>query len=438
MALWTNWAGEQRCAPLAIERPASETELVEVVARAAERGQRVRAVGSGHSFTDCACTEGVMVDLQRMRRVIAADPDSRLVTVEAGITLRRLGAELAARGLALENQGDIDTQTIAGAIATATHGTGIRFQNLSARIESLRLVTAAGELIELSPDTDLDAYLAARVSLGALGVVSEVTLRCVPLFTLHRRDEPRPLAETLDRLDERVEGADHFEFWIFPYTRTALTRTCRRSREPAAPPPAWRRWLQEDVIENRLLELICRAGRLAPRAVPRLNRTIAGALSGSEVADHAYKVFATQRRVRFTEMEYGITREHAREAVERVLEVIERRALPVGFPLEVRFAAGDEAFLSTAHERETCYVAVHQYHGVEFESCFRAVEAIMDEFGGRPHWGKRHYQSAATLSGRYPEWERFQAVRARLDPGGVFTNDYTRRTLGAVRAGAAV
>jgi FAD-linked oxidoreductase len=438
MALWTNWAGDQRCAPLAIERPASETELVETVARAAERGDRVRAVGSGHSFTDCACTDGVIVDLGRMRRVLAADPDSGLATVEAGITLRRLGAELAARGLAFENQGDIDAQTLGGATATATHGTGVRFRNLSARIASLRIVTAAGALLELSPDTDLDAYLAARVSIGALGVVSQMTLRCVPLFTLHRTDEPRPLTETLERLDEWVDGSDHFEFWVFPYTRTALTRICRRSHEPPTPPPAWRRYLQEDVIENRLLELICRAGRLAPRAVPRLNRAIAGALTGSEVADRAYKVFATERKVRFTEMEYAIPREHAREAVERVLEVIERRSLPVGFPLEVRFAAGDEAFLSTAHERETCYVAVHQYHGMEFESCFRAVEAIMDELAGRPHWGKRHYQSAATLSARYPEWDRFQAVRARLDPGGAFTNDYTRRVLGALRTGAAV
>jgi L-gulono-1,4-lactone dehydrogenase len=438
MARWTNWAGEQRCAPLAIERPASEAELIAVVSRAAERGQRARAVGSGHSFTDCACTDGVMVDLERMQRVLAADRDTGLVTVEGGIKLHRLGAELAARGLSLENQGDIDAQSLAGATATATHGTGLRFQNLSARIEALRLVTSAGEVLELSPDTDLDAYLAARVSVGALGVVSQVTLRCVPLFTLHRRDEPRPLAETLDRLDEHVEGADHFEFWVFPYTRTALTRTCRRSHEVPAPPAAWRRRLQEDVIENRLLGLICRAGRFAPRAVPRLNRAIAGALSASEVADHAYKVFATERKVRFTEMEYGIPREHAREAVERVLEVIERRALPVGFPLEVRFAAGDEAFLSTAHERETSYLAVHQYHGMEFESCFRAVEAIMDDLDGRPHWGKRHYQSAATLSARYPEWERFQAVRARLDPGGVFANDYTRRTLGALHARASV
>jgi L-gulonolactone oxidase len=191
-----------------------------------------------------------------------------------------------------------------------------------------------------------------------------------------------------------------------------------------------RRRFQEEVIENRLLELICRAGRAVPRAVPRLNRLVTGAMSAGDVEDYSHNVFATVRNVRFNEMEYGIPREHAREAVDRSLEVIERRRLPITFPLEVRFAAGDDALLSTAHGRDTCYIAVHQFRGMEFETCFRAIEAIMDGYGGRPHWGKRHYQTAATLAPRYPGWARFQAVRARLDPDGAFANDYTRRVLG--------
>jgi FAD-linked oxidoreductase len=427
-ATWSNWTGDQRCAPTAIVRPGSEEELAAAVRDAAARGE-MRAAGTGHSFTDAPCTGGTMVDLARMQRVLEADAATGLVTVEAGITLHRLGAELAARGLALPNQGDIDAQTLAGATATATHGTGVRFANLSAGIAALRLVTATGDVLELCDGDDLRA---ARVGIGALGVVSAITLRCVPRFTLHRHDAPRPLGETLDRLDEHVDGNDHFEFWVFPYTRTALTRTCRRSDEPPSPPPAWRRRLQEDVLENRLLELVCRTGRAAPRAVPRLNRLAAGVASESRVEDYSHNVFATQRRVRFNEMEYAISRAHAREAVERALEAIERPRLPIAFPLEVRFAAGDDALLSTAHERETCYVAVHQYRGMEFETCFRVFEAVMDDYGGRPHWGKRHYQAAATLAGRYPGWDRFQAVRARLDPGGVFTNDYVRRVLGPV------
>jgi L-gulono-1,4-lactone dehydrogenase len=429
---WANWTGDQRCAPAAIVRPASEEELAAAVRAAVARGQGVRAAGSGHSFTDIACTDGALVDLGGMQSVV--DVQGELVTVEAGITLRRLGEELAARGLALENQGDIDAQTLAGATATGTHGTGARFRNLSAGIAGLRLITAAGEALDLSPDTDADAFLAARVSLGALGIVSRITLRCVPRFTLHRRDEPRPLDATLERLGEHVDGNDHFEFWVFPYTRVALTRTCRRSGEEPTPPPAWRRRLQEDAIENGLLGLICRAGRAVPRGVPRLNRLVTVAMSANEVEDHSHRVYATRRRVRFTEMEYAIPRAHAREAVERALAAIERPRLPVGFPLEVRFAAADDALLSTAHERESCYVAVHQYRGMEFESAFRAVEEVMDSYGGRPHWGKRHYRTAATLAPRYPGWDRFQAVRARLDPDGAFTNAYVRRCLGQVGA----
>ena len=422
---WSNWTRDQRCAPAAIVRPADEAELAAAVRDAVARGQTVRAAGSGHSFTDIACTDGVLIDLGRMQRVLEHDGDR--VTVEAGITLHRLGTELAQRGLALENQGDIDAQTLAGATATATHGTGAGFRNLSAGIAALRLVTAAGETLDLR---DGDELLAARVSLGALGVVSRITLRCVPRFTLHRRDEPRPLDETLDRLDEHVDGNDHFEFWVFPYTRTALTRTCRRSADPPSPPPAWRRRIQEDAIENGLLGLVCRTGRAVPRGVPALNRIAATAMTASDVEDYSHRVYATTRRVRFNEMEYAIPREHARAAVEGALDVIERRRLPVAFPLEIRFAAPDDALLSTAHGRATCYIAVHQYRGMEFETAFRAVEEIMDGYGGRPHWGKRHYQTAATLGDRYPGWKRFQAVRARLDPGGVFANAYVRRCLG--------
>jgi L-gulono-1,4-lactone dehydrogenase len=429
--LWKNWAGEQRCAPAEIARPASEGELAEVVARAAARGQEVRAVGSGHSFTDIACTDGLMVDLSAMQRVVSADTETGLVTVEAGAKLHALGPQLAERGLALQNQGDIDAQAIAGAIATATHGTGVTFPNLSAQVVGMRLVTASGDVLDLDAQTDAEGLLAARVSLGALGIASTVTVQCVPLYTLHRHDKPLPLHDTLARLDDHVDSNDHFEFFLFPYTRKASTRTTRRSEAKPKRTPRWRRWLS-DFVENRVLNLICRVGRRRPRCVPRLNRLTASLLSESRLEDRAYLVYATERKVKFTETEYAIPREHARGAIEQAMDLVERRRLPILFPFEVRFAAGDDAFLSTAHGRKTCYIAAHQYTGMEFESYFRGFEEIMDSYGGRPHWGKRHYQTAATLRDRYPDWDRFQAVRARLDPDGVFTNDYVRRVLGPV------
>jgi FAD-linked oxidoreductase len=418
--LWTNWAGDQRCAPVSIERPRSEDELAAVVARS----ERVHVAGSGHSFTDAACTDGVLIDIGQMNRVLGQD--GALVTVEAGITLHDLGEALAQRGLAMENQGDIDRQTLAGALSTATHGTGARFANLSSQVAALRLVTPAG-VEELSAGDDLRA---ARVGIGALGAISAVTLRCVPLFTIRRVDEPRPLEETLERFHELAGGNHHFEFYVFPYDDTALVRLSERGEMEPEPEPAWKLYLQEVVLENRAVDLGSRLGRRFPGLIPAIHRGFGRAVSRQVRTDHGYRVYASRRDVRFTEMEYGISREHGVEAIRRVIDLVRRRRLPVTFPIEVRVTAPDDAFLSTANGRETAYVAVHQYRGMEFESYFRAVERIMDDYDGRPHWGKRHYQSAATLQPRYPDWDRFQAVRARLDPEGRFRNDYIERVLG--------
>jgi L-gulono-1,4-lactone dehydrogenase len=419
--MWRNWARDQRCAPVRIERPADEAELVRAVAGAA----RVKVAGAGHSFTDIACTDGVMVDLSRMNHVLSVEGDE--VTVQAGITIRDLGPALTARGLALENQGDVDPQTLAGAICTATHGTGARFENISAQVVRLRLVTGAGTVVDLREGDDL---LAGRVSLGALGAIASVTVRCVPAFRIHRIDEPRPLDDVLARFDEQVDANDHFELFVFPYTRTALTLTSQRTDRAPRPPGAIQAFVRDVVLENAALELGCRAGRALPGAIPSINRLITRLMSRAEQLDASYRVYANRRSVRFTEMEYAIPRERVPQALERVLGLVERRRLPIGFPIEVRVSAPDDALLSTAHGRPTSYIAVHQYRGMEFERYFRAVEAIMDEYDGRPHWGKRHYQTAATLRPRYPGWDRFQAVRERLDPERKFENDYLRRVLG--------
>jgi FAD-linked oxidoreductase len=417
-----------------MEEPADEAAVVEAVGRARAVGRRVRAVGSGHSFSDIGLTAGHLLSLRRMAGVVESDVGTGLVRVQAGMTLRALGEELALLGLALENQGDIDAQALAGAVSTATHGTGGRFPNLSGQVLGVRLVTAEGAVVELSNDVDRDAFLAARVGLGALGAITELTLRCVPLYTLRRVDEPRPLARTLAQLDELVDRNDHFELFVFPYTDIALTRTSERSDRAPEPEDPRRAWLRETVLENRVLDLCCRAGRLVPAAVPRINRALAGALGPAVKCDRAHRVYSTRRDVRFTEMEYALPRAAAAVCVERIMDLVERHRLPVGFPLELRFVAADDALLSPSHARESAYVAVHMYRGVEFESFFRGVEAIARDYGGRPHWGKRHYQSAATLRELYPEWDRFQAVRARLDPTGVFANEYTERVLGPVGA----
>jgi FAD-linked oxidoreductase len=429
--MWRNWAGDQRCAPAAIERPGSVAEIAAALERAAAASQRVRVVGSGHSFTDAACTDGRLLSLERMERVLDVDRASGLVRVEGGITIHALSAALVEHGLAFENLGDIDVQTIAGAISTATHGTGARLRNLSAQVESLELVLADGSTLVCSADDeDPTTYLAARVGVGSLGVIAAVTLRAVPAFTLRGVDAPWPLGETLDRLQQLGEENEHFELFVFPHCETALTRTNNRVEEPPRPRSRLSAYANDVLLTNHAFHAFCLAGRAFPRWIPQLNRTVTRLAGSSTRVDRSDRIFASPRLVRFTEMEYALPRERTAEAVRRVLELIPRRGFQVPFPIEVRLVAPDDALLSPAHERPTGYVAVHMFKGMAWAPYFRAVEAIMDEYDGRPHWGKRHFQTAETLRPRYPRWNDFQAVRARLDPGGRFGNAYSDCVLG--------
>lgn len=410
-------------------RPAGEGELAEAVGRAAADGLTIRPIGAGHSFTDLCVTGDCQVDLAAISGLLDADPSSGLVRVAAGTRLHALAGALHEHGLALENQGDIDRQTIAGALATATHGTGRDFGNLSANVTGCRIVTADGNVRELT-QADGDALRAARVSLGALGVISEVTLRCVPAFRLRKHEAPRPLDDVLGNYDALLAEHDHFEFYAFPHTRRVMTMASERTTDPPRPLPRWRHWLVDDLIANRGLSLMSRTGRRFPSRAPQVSRAMTRLISTDVRVDHSHRVFSTLRRVRFTEMEYALPREHVPAAVEAVLELIERERIAVTFPIEVRATAPDDALLSTAHERETGYIAVHQFEGMPYGDYFAAVEAIMDGFGGRPHWGKRHTQTAATLAPRYPRWDAFQAVRGELDPHGTFSNAAIRRVLG--------
>ena len=427
--MWGNWAGDQRCAPAAIERPASTGEVRAAVERAVAEGRRVRVAGAGHSFTAAVLTHGVLVSLERMRAVLDADPSSGRVRVQGGITLRELNAELARRGLALENLGDIDAQTIAGAIATATHGTGATLPNLSAQVQEVELVTAAGDVVTLD-GSDPDGLLAARVAVGALGVVTAVTLRCLEAYVLRGIDAPMPLDDVLAALDEHVDGHRHFELFVFPHSDVALTRTNDVVEGPPRPPSRARAWLDDVLLANHAFHALCLAGRAVPRAIPALNRVVTRAAGSRVRVDRSDRIFVSPRLVRFTEMEYALPRAAAAPALRAIREVIDREGFAVNFPIELRFVAGDDALLSPAHGRDTAYLAVHAFRGMAWQAYFRAVEAIADSHGGRPHWGKRHFQTAATLAPRYPGWQRFRAVRRRLDPAGVFTNAYTDRVLG--------
>jgi FAD-linked oxidoreductase len=430
VAEWRNWAGDERCSPALTRAPATIDELSAAIVGATREGRRVRVRGSGHSFSDLACTDGLHISLERMGRVLDVDRQSGLVRVQGGITIRELNRQLVAHGLAMENLGDVDAQTIAGAISTATHGTGARLRNISSQVGELTLVLADGSTLACSEQADSETFRAARVGLGALGAIAEVTLRCVPAFTLHGVDAPRPLAEVLDGFEQLVLENDHFEFFVFPYADVALTRTNNRTEEPARPRSPALAYLNDVVLTNHAFELFCRAGRRMPGQIPRINRLVTRLAGRSERVERSDAIFASPRLVRFTEMEYAVPRARTPEVVRRVMELVESERLAVPFPIEVRTVAPDDALLSTAAERESGFVAVHMFEGMQWEPYFRAVEAVMEEFDGRPHWGKRHFQTAERLRARYPQWDRFAAVRARLDPHGRFANSWIDRVLG--------
>jgi len=427
--MWTNWSGGQACLPVAFERPSTRAEVRDAVERAAQAGRTVRVAGSGHSFSDAALSNGTLLHLGALDRVLDADPVTGLVRVEAGITLRRLSRELLRLGLALPNLGDIDAQSLAGALATGTHGTGARLANLSAAVAGMELVLGDGTERSLD-EGDGDLLRAARVGVGALGAVVAVTLRCVPAFRLRGLDEPRELDGVLEALDELVDGNDHFEFWTFPHTRVALTRTNNRTEARRAPLGRVRETLAEVWLDNLAFGALNRLARRVPRAIPQINRAAGAAASRRERVDWSFNVFASPRLVRFEEMEYAVPRAAAREALAATTRVLERH--PVSFPVELRFAAADDALLSPAHGRDTAYLAVHNYVGMPFEAPFREVEALMAGFGGRPHWGKRSFLTAAELVPRYPRWDAFARARAELDPDGRFANGFVRRMLGPV------
>jgi L-gulono-1,4-lactone dehydrogenase len=390
----------------------------------------VKVVGAGHSFTDIACTDGLHIHLGRYNRVLDVDRERGLVTAEAGVKLSFLNEVLAARGLAMPNLGDIAYQSIAGAISTGTHGTGVKLGGLATQVAGLELITAEGTKLSCGPDEESEIFAAAAVSLGALGVLSTVTLQTVPAFNLHAVEEPMRLSHVLDHLDEYVYGNDHFEFFWVPHTGWVLTKRNNRTDGPVGGRGRFGYYRDRVLMENLAFGAVCRAGRLRPSMIPRLSRMLPS--THADYIDRSYRVFASPRYVHFYEMEYSIPIGEVANGLRAIVDWVNRSGLVLSFPVEVRFVAADEIPLSTSTDRTSAYIAVHVYRGMPYEQYFRAVEAILDPIGGRPHWGKLHYQTAATLAPRYPQWDQWQAVRRRLDPEGRFANAYTDRVLGPV------
>ncbi|MEU7073893.1 D-arabinono-1,4-lactone oxidase [Streptomyces narbonensis] len=427
---WRNWAGNVTSRPVREASPASAEELAEVVRRAAADGLRVKTVGTGHSFTSIAATDGVLIRPGLLTGIRRIDREAMTVTVESGTPLKRLNVALAREGLSLTNMGDIMEQTVAGATSTGTHGTGRDSASIAAQIRELELVTADGQLLTCSEKENPEVFAAARIGLGALGVVTALTFAVEPVFFLTAREEPMTFDRVTSEFDALHAENEHFEFYWFPHTDNCNTKRNNRSAGPAAPPGKVSGWIEDELLSNGIFQLACSVGRAIPPVIPSIAKVSSRALSARTYTDIPYKVFTSPRRVRFLEMEYALPREAAVSALREVKEMVERSPLKVSFPVEVRTAPADDIALSTASGRETAYIAVHLYKGTPHRAYFTAVERIMTAHGGRPHWGKIHTRDAAYFSEVYPRFAEFTALRDRLDPDRLFANDYLRRVLG--------
>jgi L-gulonolactone oxidase len=434
MATWVNWAGNQRAEGILVERPRSTEEVAALVRRAADQAKRMKAIGAGHSFTGIGKPEDIQVHLGHLSGLHACDRQTGTVTVGAGTTLRRLNDLLAGVGLALTNLGDIDSQSTAGAISTGTHGTGTTYGGLATQVIGLEMVLADGSVVHCSADERRNLWSAARVGLGALGIVTRVSLRCVPLFSIRAEEGPMELDELLARFDEMTANYDHFEAYWFPHTR--MTSVKCHTRLPLAEGldrlPAWKEWLDDEFLANRVFGAVVAIGNRRPSLIPGANRLASKALGSRTFTDLSYKVFTSPRRVRFKEMELAVPREAVGAAVRDAVSALEGSDLKIGFPVEIRVAAGDDIPLSTASGRQSAYLAFHVPARVDHTPYFKLVAKVLDSYGTRPHWGKLHDFDAEVLRTRYPRFDEFVRLRNEIDPAGTFSNDYLDRVLGPV------
>ncbi len=423
-----NWAGNQRCVPTQVHQPRFADDVAAIVKAAAAAGERVKVIGGGHSFTDTAMTDGHLLSLDLMNQILSVNGTD--VTVQAGIRLRDLNDQLFERGLAMPNLGDINVQSIAGATSTATHGTGLDFGNLATTIVGLEIVTGDGTILRADEHHESELLRVARVGIGALGIVTEVTLRCVPAFNLRAVETIEPLADVLADFGGVMRSTDHVEFYWMPGARRCQVKRNTRTDDPARPQPKLAYVRDKWIGENLAFGTVCRVGRRFPSLAPKVAKLVTSAAAERDLVDRSDRIFCSPRHVHFLEMEYGVPFDAIPDAIGRIGRLVASLPFPPLFPIEVRASAADDIPLSTANGRESGWIAVHQYVGAPYEAYFQGVEQIMNDYDGRPHWGKMHYQSSLTLAHRYPEWDTFASWRAKLDPAGTFRNAYVDRVLG--------
>jgi FAD-linked oxidoreductase len=433
---WQNWSGLESADPREVRSPSSTDDVVAAVVSARDSRTTVKMVGTGHSFTGIASPGDTMLRPERLSGIVSVDREAMTVTAYAGTRLKLLNAELERHGLSLHNMGDIAEQTLAGAVSTGTHGTGGVAAGLAAQVAGFQLVTGTGEVLDASPAENADVFGLGRVGLGALGILTTITFAVEPLFLLEAHEQPMSWDEALGSFDEMVAESHHCDMYWFPHTERMLTKRNHRLDADVAearPVGRVRGWVDDELLSNTVFGALTAAANRAPGVIPRMNQVSARALSARTYSDVAHRVFTSPRRVVFREMEYAVPRAAGLDALREARRVVDASDWRISFPVEIRVAPADDVAMSTAYDRDSFYLAFHTHHRSDWAThaaYLAAMEAIMRDHDGRPHWGKLHTRTATDLAPAYPRFGEFVALRDRLDPDRVFANDYLRRVLG--------
>lgn len=415
MTAWKNWSGSVAATPERLARPTSEAELSRLVAEA----RRVRVVGAGHSFTPLCATDGALVSLEAIAGEPLADPGASRVWVPAGMRLSALTRALWDQGLSLANQGDIDVQTLAGALATGTHGTGLSLGSLSTQATGFRMLLADGQIVTCDAREYPDLFEAQRLSLGLLGVALDVELAVTPAYHLHERVVATPLDAVEEQWPELIAAHRHVEFFVFPHAKRSGPLAILKTLDPV---PAGLDSTEGKDVDDAAFARVCDWCARAPFLTRFIQPHLIGPKLKSERRGPAFRVFPSAREVRFEEMEYEVPLDQGFAALRAAIERVVKRGLPVAFPFEFRVTAGDDIWLSPFNQGPCASISMHQFHKMDWRTPFSAVEPVLRAHGGRPHWGKRHGLKARDVETLYPMVGRFKAVRDQVDPDAKFVN----------------
>lgn len=389
---WQNWSGSLRFVPGRVFHPESEEEVVELVKKAGRQNRKVRVVGAGHSSSPLVETDDFLLSLKHFNGVEAPDREQSQATVLGGTVIKEAGKDLWRYGLSMHNTGDVDVQTVAGAIGTGTHGTGKNLKNLSSMLTGVRMVTGTGEIIEADEENDQELFRALKVSLGTSGIFLNMRLQLVPAFRLHRKEWCTTIENCLENLEDLQDKNRRFDFYWYPRSDMAKIRVMN---EPDVPMP--------EVSYGKL---------------------------DVEKQGKGYLILPKSRHLTFDEMEYALPAENGPECFREIAKRVRKKHRKlVAWRTLYRTVKADQNFLSPAYGRETVTISLHQNADMPFREYFEDIEPIFRKYGGRPHWGKKHTLQADELKELYPEWERFHEYRKNFDPGQVFLTPYLKELL---------